>query len=94
VPKDVNVKAEVRRLEQRVSGQEAVSRLIFRVQMLQLARAEQLRKLAIAAVDSNPRRAAGALMRLRWFVEDLEPFHKHPPVPKLRKAPPAKARKR
>jgi hypothetical protein len=74
--KKKNVEAEVRRLNDRVSGAESVNRLIFKVQMGQLAKAEQLRKLALAA--THPKPPAGALQRLRWFVEDLTEFHRHP----------------
>lgn len=75
-----NVESEVRRLENRVAGAESVNRLIFRVQMNSLAKAEQLRLLALAAVNAKPGspRARGTMDRLRWFVEDLAAFHKHP----------------
>jgi hypothetical protein len=75
-----NVEAEVRRLNDRVAGSEAIERILFKVQMQSLAKAEQLRKLALAVVNAKPgtAKARGALYRLRWFVEDVGEFHKHP----------------
>lgn len=74
------IESEVARVKQRVDSCEAVERIIFRVQMDSLAKAEQLRLLAIAAVnEANAKRGkTGALKRLQWFLGDLSAFHKHP----------------
>ena len=73
-----DVNAEVRRLKNRVDGMEAVERILFRVQVDSLAKAEQLRRFALDVGKAPPGRLAGAMTRLRWFVLDLPAFQKHP----------------
>jgi hypothetical protein len=83
------VRAEVDRLNARTDGIEDVTRLLVKVQRDSLAKAERLRKLAVAVVESRdctrPRQYLRAVNALEAFVGTLPPFHTPPkgPVPNL-----------
>jgi hypothetical protein len=86
IAKPVNVKDEVRRLEQRLDGLESIARLQHVVQVESLAKAETLRKLALYVVNGRklPKDDhAGVRLadrrrfdELAAFVNGLERFHK------------------
>ena len=75
---DESIRREVDRLEKRVAGMEPLNRLIVTVQIEQLAKAEQLRKLALAVVRHRRRGhspTVRSLDELEAFVKDLRRFH-------------------
>lgn len=77
---EVQVKREVRRLEDRTSGLESLMRFLHRAQVDQLAKAEKLRKLVLAMLESrhNASRVRSYIRAndaLEAFVETLGPFH-------------------
>lgn len=90
--KPANVAAEVRELELRLSSMETVQIMLHETQVEQLAKAEKLRKLAIAAVRYPI--SVSAINKLEAFLSGLQPFYKNPgPMPAAMKKLLARRRK-
>lgn len=78
-----DVRAELRRVEDRVGASEQLVRTLVKIQAGQLADAEKLRRLALAAVDARdespahfaPAKYHRAVNVLEAFVRTLSPFH-------------------
>jgi hypothetical protein len=88
-----SVNREVRDLEQRLDGIESVQVFMHRVQAEELAKAERLRKLAVAVTNSQRflngtcRVSVTAARRLEEFLVELQPFYRpgRPVHPEMRK---------
>lgn len=88
------VREQIAELNRRIDAALPVSRFILKVQLEQLAKAEQLRKLALALIASRwqhrcPDKVGGIvavseskLSDLRAFVKGLASFHRKRPLPK------------
>lgn len=92
--KIVNVKDEVRQLNQRVNSSRAIQRMILTVQIKELKEAEKIRRAAKELVKSSWRHncsdgiggciavSNSKLTALEFALRGVKPFHRNRKVPK------------
>jgi hypothetical protein len=82
-PRFLQIEAENKQLENRITGMEGVTRFTIRVQIDQLLKAEQLRKAVVATLKTRVRSKPddvyvlldiGKVRELETFVKMLVPF--------------------